>query len=215
MPAVDDHQKGLACGGHVFNRRLFRSRIVPAVNVRNGAVRGHHQPDGAVFLHNLFGAKFGGVGHGDLMVEPRGGDHSWLPVLGGAGGTFHHVAHRVDHPDPQPGGAVGADLHRLLGYKFWFGSHDGLAAAALGQLVTGPFPAIRIFDAGNHQLLHDPLDEGGLSRPHGAHHADVNIAPGPGGNVLVDSFHSKPPTSGRRTAPAMVFLYRVCPLRMG
>ena len=41
--------------------------------------------------------------------------------------------------------------------------------------------------------IHEPLDEGGLPGAHGAHHADVDIPSGAGGDILIDTgIHSIP-----------------------
>ena len=43
LPAVDDHQIGLARSAHIRDGPLFRLDIVLPGNVRNGPVGGHHQ----------------------------------------------------------------------------------------------------------------------------------------------------------------------------
>ena len=76
------------------------------------------------------------------------------------------------------------DLHRLLGDKLGLGGHHRPAGAALGQFVPGPLPAVFVGDVGQDHGLHKPLDKGGLPRPGGPHHADVDVPRRALGDVL-------------------------------
>ena len=161
-------------------------------------------------LHHLFRPQLRRLGHGHLGVRPRGGDHPGLSVLLRPHSPGHHVAHGVDHPHPESGFAVGADFHRLLRDEFGLRGHNGLAGAALGQLIPGSFPAVGVGDLGNHQLLHQMLDEGGFPGAHRPHHPHIDIAAGSGGDVLINSLHSQPPhPAGGRLLPWVY--HRVCP----
>ena len=209
---VENHHKGLPGGLHIPDGPALCFHIILSGDVRDGAVGGDHKADGAVLLHDLFGAQLSGLGHGDFIVKPGGGDHPGHPILLGAHSPFHHVAHGVNHPNPQFGGAVRGDFHPVFRHELGLTGHNGFPGAALGQLIPGPFRFIGVIDVGNHQLFHNPLDEGGFSGTHRAYHANVDIASGSGGNIGVDVFHSQPPCSGRRPAPATVY-QRVCPRR--
>ena len=79
LPAVDHHHKGLAGGLHIPNGPVLGGQGSPPGNVRDGAVGGHHQANGAVILHHLFGAQLRCLGHGDLMVVPGGWSPSRAP----------------------------------------------------------------------------------------------------------------------------------------
>ena len=118
IPGVDHHQKGLPRGLHIPDGALLRLGIVLPGDIGDGAVGGHHQPDGAVTLHHLFRPQLRRLSHGHLGVRPGGGDHPGLAVLLRPHSPGHHVAHGVDHPHPKPGFAVGADFHRLLRDEF-------------------------------------------------------------------------------------------------
>ena len=153
-----------------------------------------------MILHHLFGTQLRRLGHGNLMVIPGGGHHPGRPVLRGPHGPGHHIAHGVDHPHPELCRPVGGDFHRLR-HEFRLRGHNGLTGAALGQLIPGPLLPVRVGDVGNHQLLHHPLDEGGLPRPDRAHHAHINISAGSGCNLLINGFFHRHPASfslGRR-----------------
>ena len=71
-----------------------------------------------MLLHDLLGAQLRRFRHRDLVVKPGSSDHPGDAILFGAGSAPDHIAHRIDHPDPEPGGTVGPDLHRLLGNEF-------------------------------------------------------------------------------------------------
>ena len=67
----------------------------------------------------------------------------------------------------------------------------------MGQLIPCPFLAVRILNAGDHQFLHDPFDQGGLTGAHRAHHSNVDITAGTRGNIGVNVFHSLPPENSK------------------
>ena len=194
LPAIDHHQEGLARGLHITDGPMLRLYIILPGDVRNGAVGGDHQAQGGMALHDLFGAQLRRLGHGDLLVIPGGGDHPGLALLLRPHGPGDHVAHGVDHADAQAGHIVRGDLHRLLRHKLRLGGHNGLSGAALGKLISRPLRPEGVLEPGDHQCLHDPLDQGGFSRPHRPHHADIDVPAGPGGDLCVNTFHSQPPT---------------------
>ena len=194
VAGVDDHQEGLPRFLHVGDGALFRLYVILPGNFRNGAVGGHHNADGAVPLHDLFRPQLRRFRHGNLMVVPGGGHHPRHAVFLRAHRAVHHVAHGVDQPHPQLCDPVRGNLHRLLGDELRLRSHDGLPGAALGQLISGALLAIGVGDAGNHQLLHNPFDEGRFSGTHRPDHAHINIAAGSGSNVRINLIHSQPPS---------------------
>ena len=197
FPGIHHHQKGFPRSLHIVNGPALRRHIIGSGDIRHGPIRRHHQTDGAMLLHHLFCPQLRRFRHGDLPVVPGRSDHPGNTVFLGAHRAVHHIAHGIDHPDPEPGRAVRRDLHRFLRHKFRFRSHDGPAGAALGQLIPGPLRPVRVLDIGDHQLLHDPLDEGGLSRPHRPHHTNIDIASGPGRQSFINVFHSRT-SFGRR-----------------
>ena len=142
--------------------------------------------DGGVLRDHLPGADLRRLRHGDLMVEPGGGDHPLALPLQLAHRPVHHIAHAVDEPDPEGGSALHRHAHCVLRDEFRLRRHDGPAGAALGQLVPGPLPAVHVVDAGNDQRLHKPFDKGGFSGADRPHDADVDVALGPEGNILID-----------------------------
>ena len=203
LPGIDDDQKGLAGGAHILNGPPLRDQVVPCRDLRDAAVGGHHQPQGAMLLHDLLGAQLCRLGHGDLVVEPGGGDHPGHPLIVGTHCSLHHIAHRVNKPHLHPADAVGRDLRRLLGNKFRLRGHNDPAGTALGQFIPGPLLLIRVFNARDHQLLHDPFDQGGFSGAYRSHHADVDIPAGAQGHILINMLHSQPPVFRQEVAPAM------------
>ena len=86
---------------------------------------------------------------------------------------------------------VQGDVHGVLRDELGLRRHDGAAAAALGQLVFGPFPQIHIVDAGQNHGLHKAFDKGGLACAHRPHHADIDIPFGAKGDILINAalFH--------------------------
>ena len=60
----------------------------------------------------------------------------------------------------------------------------------MGELISCPLLPERVLHAGDHQFLHNPFNEGGLSRSYGSHHSNVNIAAGPGGDVCINPIHA-------------------------
>ena len=155
-----------------------------------------------MLLHHLFGAQFGGIGHGDLVIVPGGGYHPGHAVFFHTHRPGDHISHGVDQPDADVGFAVGGDLHSFLRHEFGLCGHNGLAGAALGQLIGCPLPAIGIGDRRDHQLFHDAFDQGGFTRANGPHNPNINIATGACGNISVNRFHSQPPSAG--ILPAMI-----------
>ena len=156
---VDQHQKRLPGRLHIPDRPILRLFIVRPGDIGDGAVRRHNNADGPMILHHLPGSQLRGLRHGNLMVVPRRGDHSRLPVLIRPNGAHHHIAHRIDQPDRQLRRTVRADFHSLLRHKFRLRRHDGFPGAALGQLIPGPLTSVYIIDIGNDQFFHDPLDK--------------------------------------------------------
>ena len=154
-------------------------------------------------LHDLARAQLGRLGHGQLLVRPRRGDHARHAVLRCADRAVDHVADRVDQANRKRRRAVRRDLDGLLGDEFRLGGHDRLARAALRQLVAGALALIKILDVRDDQLLHQALDKGRFARSHRPDHPDVNIAARPAGNVGVDVAHIDPPSdkSGRLRLP--------------
>ena len=172
---------------------LLRFQVVLPGDVGDGAVGSDDNADGGVLGDHLPGADLRRLGHGDLMVVPGGGDHPGGVVLHLADGALHHVSHTVDQPHGKARPVRQLDLGSLLRDELGLGGHDGPARAALGQLIPGPLLAVDVVDVGDHLGLHEPLDEGGLPGAHGAHHADVDIPSGAGGDILIDTgIHSIP-----------------------
>ena len=202
IAGIDNHQEGLAGFLHVADGFALCSNVVLPGNVRNGAVSGHHQADGAVVFHHLLGSQLRRFRHGNFMVKPGRGHHPGRAILLRPHSAVNHVAHGIDEPNPQSGGAVGRNLHRLFRDELGFRGHNGLSRAALGQLIPGPFLAIGVVNTGDHQFFHDPLDEGGLSGSHRANHTDIDISAGSHSNVLINRIHSQPPLPAENP-PAM------------
>ena len=194
IPGVHHHQEGFAGFAHIRHRPALRFQIILPGNIRNCAISGHHQADGAVLLHHFFRPQLCRLGHGDFRIEPGGCHHSRLAVLLRPYRPRNHVAHGVDEPHPQPGGTVGRNFHRFLRNKFRLRGHNGPPGAALGQLIPGTLLAVGVGDSGDHQFFHNPLDQGGFSRTDRANYPHVNIAAGPGGDVRINLIHSQSPS---------------------
>ena len=140
-----------------------------------------------MFCDDLSGADLRRFGHGDLVVEPRRRNHTRRVVLILADGSLYHIPHTVDEPDGKSRAALQLDLGGFLRDEFWLCRHNGPARTALWKFVTGPLPAVDVVNIGDHLGLHEPLDESGFSGPHRAHHADVDISRGTGGDILIDT----------------------------
>ena len=56
----------------------------------------------------------------------------------------------------------------------------------MGQFIHRAFPAEFAVDVGDDQGIHKALDEGRFSRPDGADHANVDIALGSLGNIMIN-----------------------------
>ena len=172
---------------------FLRLQVVLPWNVGNCAVGGDDDSDGGVLRDHLPGADFRRLGHGYLMVVPGGGDHPGSVVLKLADGPPDHVAHTVDEPHGEGRAIRQLHLGRLLWDKLGLRRHDGPAGAALGQFIPGPLLAVHVFNVGNDLGFHEALNEGGLSGPYRAHHADVDIPRRAGGDILIDGrIHSIP-----------------------
>ena len=156
---IDEHDKRLSGGLHVGDGALLGVDIILARDVGDGAVSRHDDADGAVILHDLLCAKLRGLRHGDLCFKPRRRHHARRAVLVRADGARDHIADRVDQPDRETALSVRADLDGLLGYEFRLRRHNGLAGAALRQLILGAFTPIDVFYVGQDELLHKPLDK--------------------------------------------------------
>ena len=185
MGGVEQHHKGLSQPLQLADYPLLRLQVILPGNVGHGAVGGHHNPNGGVVGDHLLGAEFRRLRHGDLMVEPGGHHHPGLVAVHLPQRAGHHVAHAVDEPDGEHTAVLHAHLHRVLRDEFGFGGHHHPPGTALRQLIPGPIPDVGVLDLGQNQGLHEPLDEGGLPRPHGAYHADIDIALGALGDILI------------------------------
>ena len=166
---------------------FLRFQVVLPRNVGHGAVSGDDDADGRMFCDDLSGADLRRFGHGDLVVEPRRRNHTRRVVLILADGSLYHIPHTVDEPDGKSRAALQLDLGGFLRDEFWLCRHNGPARTALWKFVTGPLPAVDVVNIGDHLGLHEPLDESGFSGPHRAHHADVDISRGTGGDILIDT----------------------------
>ena len=173
---IDDDHERLARLLHIRNGAGFRLAVILARDIRDRSVRRDDNADGAVVLHDLFGAKLRRLCHGKLLGGPGRRDHAGLAVLRVADRAGDHVAHRVDQPHLQCRFSVRADAGGLVRDEFRLRRHDRPARAGLRQLVGGAFALIDVFDVRQHELLHEALDKGGFSRPHRADDADIDRA---------------------------------------
>ena len=204
---IDENDEGLARLLHVGDGAGLGLAVVLARDIGDGPVCRDDDAEGAVVLHDLFGAELRRLRHGQLLRGPGRGDHAGLAVLGVADRAGDHVAHGVDQAHAQRRLAVGADARGLVRNEFRLRGHDGPAGAGLRQLVGGAFALIDVFDVRQHELLHEALDECGFSRPHRADDADIDRAVHAPGDLLIDRsvFHSPPPLpymGMRRSLPA-------------
>ena len=190
---VQQNDEGLSQLLQLPDHPLLRLQVVLPGDVGDGAVGGDDDADGGVLSDDLPGADLRRLGHGDLVVVPGGSDHPGGVVLHLADGSLHHVAHAVDKPHGAVSPVRQLDLGGLLRDELGLGGHDGPAGAALGQLIPGPLLPVHVIDVGDHLGLHEPFDERGLPGAHGAHHTDINIPSGAGGDILIDTgIHSIP-----------------------
>ena len=118
VPGIYDDEKGFSRFFHIRNGLPFGIDIVLPGDVGDGPIRGHHQADAAVFLHNLFGPQLRRLGHGNLVVKPGSCDHSGVSLFFCPYGPLHHVSHGVNEPHPEIRHAVGGDFHRLFRDEF-------------------------------------------------------------------------------------------------
>ena len=175
---VEEDEEGLAQLLELGDHPGLRLQVGLPGQVGDGAVGGDHDANGGVLGNDLPGADL------RLQLAHRPGDQ---------------IAHAVDEPDGKGPAPLHGDLHRLLGDKLGLGGHHRPAGAALGQFVPGPLPAVFVGDVGQDHGLHKPLDKGGLPRPGGPHHADVDVPRRALGDVLVNAcqgIHSMSPPSG-------------------
>ena len=75
---------------------------------------------------------------------------------------------------------------RVLRDEFRLGGHNGAARSRLGQFVPCAEAGVVVFNGGQHQLLHELLDEGAFAGAHRAHHADQDLAAGAGTDLAAD-----------------------------
>ena len=197
--AVEQDDERLAQRFQLLHHPLFGGKVIFPRDLADGSVGGDDDADGGVVPDDFAGSGLGGKVKGDLLVEPRAFDHAGLVVLLVAHSPLHHVTHAVDEPHGEGGAVRQTHLCGLLRYELWLGGHNGAAGAALGQFVPGPLPAVFVGDVGQDHGLHKPLDKGGLPRPGGPHHADVDVPRRALGDVLVNAcqgIHSMSPPSG-------------------
>ena len=185
MAAVQDQDKGLADLLQLPHHPLLRLLVGLPAQVGDAAVGGDHQPDGGMIGDDLSGTDLRRLLKGNVVVEPGGMHHPGRAVLLGAQRALHQIAHAVHHAHPDGGLIVQRDADRLAGHEFGLGGHDGLAAAALGQLVGEPLPPGARRHAAQDQLLHHAGDQGAFARAHRPDHADVYVAVGSFGNIAV------------------------------
>ena len=204
---IDENDEGLARLLHVGDGAGLGLAVVLARDIGDGPVCRDDDAEGAVVLHDLFGAELRRLRHGQLLRSPGRRAHARPAVLGVAARAGDHVAHGVAQAHAQRRLAVGADARGLVRNEFRLRGHDGPAGAGLRQLVGGALALVDIFDVRQHELLHEALDECGFSRPHRADDADIDRAVRAPGDLLIDRsvFHSPPPLpymGMRRSLPA-------------
>ena len=139
-----------------------------------------------MFRDDLAGADLGGEIEGNLLVVPRGFDHTRRVVLDIAQRGGHDIAHAVDHSHPEGSGLVQTDLDGFLRNEFRLGGHDGASGSRLRHFIGGSLYLVLAAHVGNDQRFHELLDEGGFARSHRTDHAYIYIAAGAFGDVSVD-----------------------------
>ena len=191
---IHNHEERLPRCLHIPDGPCLCLAVVCARDVRDGPVRRDDEAHRAVLLHDLARAELGRLLHRKLRIGPRRCDHARLAVFRRADGPVHKIAHGIDEPHGQARRSVRRDLHGFLRHEFRLRRHDRPAGAALRQLVARPLALIEILDIGDHQFLHDALDQRGFSRAHRSHHADVDVSARSSGNVGVKiaHYHSLP-----------------------
>ena len=183
---VQQHQKRLTDLLQFPDDTFLRLQIVLPGNVCDGTVGGDDDAHGGVVGDDLTGADLRRLGHGDLVVVPRGHHHAGRQIFELAHGAGHHVAHAVDEPHGEGHVILQSDADSLLRHELWLRGHDGAAGAALRQFILRPVAAVRIVDVGQDLRLHEALDEGGFTRPHRAYHPDIDTAARAGRHILID-----------------------------
>ena len=192
VQAVEQDDEGLVDLGQLGNDPGLGVPVLFPGNVADGAVGGDDQADGGVVPDDLAGAGLGGHVEGDLLLEPGALDHAGLLVLLVAHGSLHHVTHAVDEAGVEAAAALQFHRHRRFGDEFGLGGHNGAPCCRLGQFVPGAGLDRGHREPREDEFFHEFLHKGALAGAHRAHHADVDVAAGAGGNVLVyaAAFHT-------------------------
>ena len=186
LRGIQQHHKGPADLLQLADHALLRLQIVLPWDICDGAVCGDDHAHGRMVGDDLTGADLRGLGHGDLVVEPRRHDHAGRQVLELAHSPGDHVPHAVDEPHGKGRISLQLDADGLLRHEFRLRRHDGAAGAALGQLILRPVAAVGIVDVGQDLGLHEALDERGFARAYRADNADIDTAARAGRHILID-----------------------------
>ena len=101
--------------------------------------------------------------------------HALAFSLGAAQRPLDEIAHAVHHADADGGLLLQKDLRGLAGHELGLGGHDGLAGAALRQLIQQPILFWPRLHVRQHQLLHEAGNEGALPRPYRPYHANIDV----------------------------------------
>ena len=200
---VQQNDIGLAQGLQLGDDPGLRLLVARPGDVADGAVGGHHHSDGGVIPDHLAGAGLGGLVKGHFVVEPGAFDHAGLVVFLVAHGPLHHIAHAVDQPHPALAAPLQLQGDGCFGDELGLGGHDGAAGGGLGQLILGAGAGGAVLPGGQHQLLHEPLDERAFAAAHRPHHPNVDVAAGAPADLAVEYriFHSQCSSSQLPGAP--------------
>ena len=204
---IENHGKGLADGFQLLDDAFLCLHVAFARNLTDGTVGAHKHTYGSVLVDDLFGSHFRRFHKGDRLFSPWGAHHARLAVFNRSQRLGNDVTDAVHHFDAHRHAAVKMDLHRLVGDKLGFGSHDRLARGALRHFVSCPLSRIGIADVGKHHCFHESLNESGFSASHGPHHSHINIASRTGRDVPVDAVFC------HKKGPPLVFLIDICSIQ--
>ncbi len=143
-----------------MNNPFLRRDIVGTLNITDGAVRSHYNPDGGMIYNDLPGPYFGRLFEGYLIVKPGSSYHTRLFILFVTQCPFNCIPHTVNQTSLKAQALLRGYFDGFVGDEFGFGGCDGFPSTTLGKFIYSPFPIIYVLDIGDDHELHETLDKG-------------------------------------------------------
>src|SRR5699024_11040497 len=143
---------------------------------------------GRMVPNHLLGSHFRRFVKGNGLLTPGSFYHSGLGILFVPQSSRHHISYAVNEPGLERTALRQLQPDGLFRHKFRLGGHNGPARSRLGHFIPCPLFQAFLLNPGKKGLLHKPFDKGTFTCPYRSHYPQVDVSPGPLGDLPVNLF---------------------------